>query len=301
MSSDSKLNPRQIEAFQKFMLTGSVTNAASLMHVSQPAVSRLLGDLEKQLGFKLFVRSHNKLEITPEAHLFYQDVERLFTGLDSLSRSAAAIVNNNRGKLRIGAMPVCSDSFLHDVVADFAISHPQIRIELETAPRNQLIEMVLDRKVDVAIIADVDIDNEDFDCWELYQQKARVFLPLDHPLANRISLTPKDIQDERFMTLSYGSPFRTRVENLFIHQGIKRNIVFEARSQHLLLQLVKRGVGIAILDPFILLADDRGIVTLPLEPTAQWSYFLVQARVPQQSTLANAFRSSLLTYMKNLK
>ncbi|GIU31674.1 LysR substrate-binding domain-containing protein [Shewanella sp. MBTL60-007] len=299
MLADSKIKIRQIEAFRCFMLSGTVTGAAELMYISQPAVSRLLSELEYRVGFPLFVRTHNKLEATPEAKLFYKDVNRVFIGMNSLASSADAIARNNQGRLRVGVMPICSNSFMPDVIAAFLSLHPNVSIELESASRIQLLDMVRSHRIDIAITTNVEADEEEFDCRFLRRHRAVVLLHEGHPLADKDSLSPIDLKHERFMTLAYGSPFRTRVEDAFLKQSVKRNIILEAREQSTLFQLVKKGVGIAILDPFVLQSGADGIVSRPFEPVTEWEYHVVQAKGIQTPRMVNAFLDILFEYFEN--
>ena len=118
------MNLRQLEAFRAVMLSGSVTQAAAALHISQPAVSKLLADLEYHLGFPLFVRSKGvALTVTPEADVFFHEVERSFAGIAVLKRAAADIRNASTGTLRIAALPALAVSFLPSVITTFRRRH----------------------------------------------------------------------------------------------------------------------------------------------------------------------------------
>ena len=95
------LNPRQIEAFRAVILTGGMTAGGEMLGVSQPAISRLVRDLETELGLKLFERNGAHIVPTAEALILYQDVERLFVGSDRIRDSARAIRDRRSGSLRI--------------------------------------------------------------------------------------------------------------------------------------------------------------------------------------------------------
>ena len=78
---DAHLNLRQLEAFRATMRSGSITEAAEIMHISQPSVSRLIADIERSVGFPLFLRSGRGLTPTLEANTFYKGVEGMFVGV----------------------------------------------------------------------------------------------------------------------------------------------------------------------------------------------------------------------------
>ena len=97
------ISPRQIEAFKAVVEAASVTAAATAMHISQPSVSRLLSSLEETIGFVLFERRKGRLLATPEAMLFYEEIQKYFHPMQRLAHTAADIRTLARGQLRLGS------------------------------------------------------------------------------------------------------------------------------------------------------------------------------------------------------
>lgn len=146
------MNLRQLEAFRAVMLSGSVTQAAASLHISQPAVSKLVADLEHQVGFRLFVRSKGvALTITPEADIFFHEVERSFAGIAVLKRAAADIRNTSTGMLRIAALPALAVSFLPAVIAVFRKRHPGVSIQLQTRSSSTVRQWIANQQFDVGL------------------------------------------------------------------------------------------------------------------------------------------------------
>src|SRR5258708_21111610 len=102
-SPDIKI--RQVEAFRALMQRHTVTRAAQTLHVSQPAVSRLLADFEAGVGFTLFERQQGRLVPTAEARVLYEEVERAFVGLDRISHAAQPIRAMRLGSFRVPGSP----------------------------------------------------------------------------------------------------------------------------------------------------------------------------------------------------
>ena len=98
------------------MKTGSMKLAGKLLFITQPAVSRLIIELEQELGFKLFERKKNRLFRTDESQLFFEEVEKSFIGLSELKKSAESIKELKKGYLRIIAMPGVSNLMLPKVM-----------------------------------------------------------------------------------------------------------------------------------------------------------------------------------------
>ena len=108
----ARINSRQVEAFRAMMLTGSVTEAAKLMNVTQPAVSRLLRDFQALLKMELFEKRGTGLVPVAAATALYMEVERSFVGLERITATAEEIRSRRTGTLRIAALPALANGFL---------------------------------------------------------------------------------------------------------------------------------------------------------------------------------------------
>lgn len=114
----SELKMRQVEAFRALIRRRTVTRAAQWLHVSQPAVSRLIADFETRVGFRLFDRQQGRLIPTPEARVLYEKVERCFAGLTRIASVAEQIRTLRRGSLRLAGSPALALEWLPRVVSD---------------------------------------------------------------------------------------------------------------------------------------------------------------------------------------
>ena len=117
----------QMEAFRAVMLTGSVSEAASRLFKTQPAISMTIAALEAEVGFQLFERRKKRLIPTPEAKYLYGEVEGIFSRISDVSRTIKDIQNKQHGFLRIGCMPGPSYLFMPDQIADFLEDHPHVQ------------------------------------------------------------------------------------------------------------------------------------------------------------------------------
>ena len=106
------LNPRQIEAFRTVIVTGGITAAAQALNVTQPAVTRLIQDLQYALGLPLFVKRGARLVPTNEALSLYREVERQFVGLERIENAARNLREGRAGSLRVAALPAFNVGFL---------------------------------------------------------------------------------------------------------------------------------------------------------------------------------------------
>src|SRR5258707_14525175 len=124
----ARINSRQVEAFRAMMLTGSVTEAAKLMAVTQPAVSRLLRDFQALLKMELFEKRGIGLVPTAAATALYMEVERSFVGLERITAAATEIRSRRTGTLRIGALPALSNGYLPRLAGGFLKDRPNLNL-----------------------------------------------------------------------------------------------------------------------------------------------------------------------------
>ncbi len=194
------LNPRQIEAFRMVMLRGSITAAAQMLNVSQPAVSRLIRDLEVRTGLSLFERHGNHLLPTPDASQFLAEVERYALGLQALTTYAHELASLKRGSLRIIAMPALAMGFLPRFVASFIEGRNLSRVYLHGTPSHLVIDAISAGQADVGFAAAPS------------ERPGLVIEPLDahvvvvmqrrHPLAKQRSVRTKDLKGEKLIALA---------------------------------------------------------------------------------------------------
>ncbi|HTH58557.1 MAG TPA: LysR family transcriptional regulator [Paraburkholderia sp.] len=146
------MNPKQLEAFRLVMRTGSISTAAQQLFVSQPTMSRLLSDLEKSIGLKLFDRRQGKTRVRPEALAFYESVEKVFMGANYLRRVAEEIRNKVGIRLRVGSLPAFGLTLMPGVIAQFYREHPKASIEVTVATSPSLGELVSNGLTDIAVV-----------------------------------------------------------------------------------------------------------------------------------------------------
>ena len=144
---------RHIEVFNAVMLTGSVTGAARLINVTQPAVGRLLQHAELQLGFALFQRNKGRLTATSEALTLYPHIERLFTQLDEVQRLAGNLKTGESAReLRILTVLALSYEILPRAIKLFRVKHPAVPITVQALHSPQIVSSLVLQEADVGFL-----------------------------------------------------------------------------------------------------------------------------------------------------
>lgn len=257
------------------MRTGSVTNAAASLYLSQPAVSRLIAELERSVGFRLFERIKGSAPVpTPEAEAFFQEVQRSFAGLQVLRQAASDIKNYRTGNLRIACLPALATGFVPDVIQEFRAANPAVRIQLQTRSSSTVRLWVAAQQFDLGL-ATPSGEVQGTHAESFLKMAGVCVLPPGHALGEKQVITPMDLQGEPFISLALEDPVRPKIDRAFEDAGVERDVVVETQYAMTVCGLVKRGVGCAILNP--LGASDyaeQGLVIRRFEPLIEFEYML---------------------------
>ena len=176
------MNLRQLDAFRATLHTGSVTEASRTLGLSQPSVTRLIKDLERSVGFTLFVRNGRGITPTVEGRRFGDAVENLFTGTDRLKETAQAIRTSADGEVLIGVTPVLVYQITPEAIGATHQNKPRLKISLRVNHSAGLIDSVTMGQLDFAV---VNVHHRPESLTVFYEQELRYvcLLPEDHALA----------------------------------------------------------------------------------------------------------------------
>jgi DNA-binding transcriptional LysR family regulator len=284
---------RHIEAFKAVMENGTVKRAAEAMHISQPAVSKLLQSFEHAAGFKVFDRTQGRLSPTAEGLTLYRDVERVFAGADEIRRAAEEIRAMRRGTLSVGAMPALSAGFVQRVAFAFLQGRPEVKLEIRVAQRVKLIDSVASGKLDIALCNSTH-EHPEIETELLSRQAAVCLLPPLHPLTRRDEIFARDLKNENFVSWSEGTLTRVRVDALFDKMGIERRFGFSASTAPAICAFVATGLGVALTHPLYVGIADSTVAVRPFKPRLELDLLMAFPKRASRPALVKAFAAEAL-------
>lgn len=257
---------RQLEAFRAVMLCQTVTRASEMLHISQPATTRLLADLEQSLGFLLFERIKGRLFPTVEAHALYEEVQRSLIGVERIARAAEDIKALQRGTLQIAAAPAIALSFLPHAVADYVKTRPDAHISVLVHSSRSVVDMVVGQRCDLGI-AILSMNHPSAHGEPLISTRMVCALPAGHRLCDRETIRPADLAGEHFVTHPRTLNSRLQVDALFAAHGIQLRQQLETQVGHTLCSFVEAGAGVSLIDAISAWGyRGNGVVFKPFEP-----------------------------------
>ncbi|WP_413207568.1 LysR family transcriptional regulator [Rhodospirillum sp. A1_3_36] len=244
------MRARQLEVFTAMMRAGSVTGAAHMLNISQPALSQILRHTEDELGFALFDREKGRLKPTPEAMELYPEAERLVVGMEGLRRKTEDLRQGKVGIVRIAASTPPGLALLPRAMAEFRARHPDIALRSHVTPMAGITPMLRAGDVALALALD-DRPPPDIQVEPLGRVAFRCLLPENHPLTEREALTFADLEAET--VISYGADKRPHEELVIaarskgqtFHSGIEVGVSISAVG------FVQAGLGVAVVDAML--------------------------------------------------
>lgn len=281
------MNFKQIEAFRAVMLSGSMTVAATQLHTSQPNISRVIAQLEKESGFPLFTRIAGRLTPTVEAEALFRDVERAFVGLDTLQASARSIREVGVGTLRVGAVPSIAMTVMSAAIARFRERHPDVPIAVHTSDSPTVAKWTASRFCDFGLVSYL-VEMAGVRSDALRRESGVCIVPAQHPLARKRRIRAEDLDGEPFISLTRGDGTRALIDAAFAPDG--RVLMLETPYAATICAMVEMGLGVSVVNPLVVRnLKFPGVKVLPFEPAIHFESYVLYNQQHPVPALAQAF------------
>ncbi|HHP7909706.1 LysR family transcriptional regulator [Acinetobacter baumannii] len=294
------IDHRQVEIFHAIMKTGSITGAANLLFSSQPTISRELARLEQICGFKLFERKSARIYPTEAALVLYEEVIKSHIGLEKISHTVQQLKQHQIGHLNLCCLPFLATTLLPTVIAKFKQHVPQAHIAVTPIDTPFLEANLSSQQFHVGLIENPSPPLGTSIRLQL-QSNEICILPDQHPLLGKAELTPEDFSDQSFISMATHDPYRQLIDQLFHQMQIHRVMEIETHSVHSICAMVKKGLGISIINPLAMLDYlDSGLQWRPISFTIPFTLSLVQPNYRPSSTIVDLFVDDLNDVLQDL-
>ena len=287
------MNPRQMEVFHAIMSTGSVTAAARMLNVTQPAVSAVLKECEAGLGLKLFERAGGRMKPTAEAHAIFPDIAGIFSRLADVQLRLGDLAAAREGRLEVaGAFPL-ANSHLARAVARFVSERPKVHVDLHSLTSPQVVDRVVAREVELGLVYGP-VSNSEIETETLLRSAIGCVMHESHPLAGRSQVRIEDLASHALITYLPQTVLRARIDDAFQEAGVTPDLRVQVSISITGAVLAHHGVGIALVEPHLVEAMGvPGLVSRPLRPAIGIETLLVHLRSTPPSRLALEFVACL--------
>ena len=283
-----RLNLRQVEAFKAVIEHGTVSRAAEVMNISQPAMSKLIAHLEDDTDLRLFERVKGRLAPTPHGMRLYAEIDRIFAGLRQVENAVEAIRRDEQGRLLIGVMPALSGSFIEGAVSRFLKRQPGVFCAIQSRSSQWITDGLVTRKLDVGLVI-APIDNPYVVAEPLMGHPVVCIAPLGHRLAEKTVVRPADLAGVPFVAFDPESHTSQRVSGALQAHGVVPETVMVANVSPTLCEFVAAGVGVSLVHPLIVGGMRERLAIRPFEPVVHLDFQLCRIRDSRNARLVDAF------------
>jgi DNA-binding transcriptional LysR family regulator len=243
---------RRLAHFVAVAEAGSMALAARRLHVSQPALSRQIRELERFLGVQLFDRIGRRIALADDGREMLARSRRLLAEAESLRARGAALGGGKGGILRIGATPQFLEAAMPQVLTAYRRRHPEVDIRLIEGGADRLSRMVEHGEIHFAIPALKDVDP--LQSALLYPLRVLAVMSSRHALASRHVITVADLRAETLLMLAPEFQARQLFEAAWPAAGVEPRVLLESRSPQSLIALAAAGHGVAIVPSVVRLS-----------------------------------------------
>jgi len=291
------LNLKQLAAFREVMLSGSVSQAARNLNLTQPAVSASLRTLEDELQLKLFERRQGRLIAVPEAHYLLAEASETLDRLAATKQNLRSLSSKKSGVLQIVAMPGPSVFLLPKLISQFVADNNDVKVTLTTRSSQQVQQMVATQNFDLGI-ADLGADKiSDFNLVEadILNSTGVCAVPARDPLAQKTIISASDLDGMPMAVLQHTHSSHILTKATFDAAGATFNPRFEAQYFLPLFTFVEAGQAYAIVDKLsaesyrLYTRGEPEIVFRPYVPEVVLRFALLTPAHRPSSMLASSF------------
>lgn len=292
---------RQLEAFAAVMSVGSVTGAARLLNRSQPAITRLVQELEAEIGYALFTRNGPRVTPTEQGLLLFEDAERALAGLRRIHERAAEIARGEAQPLLLAATSALAVGLLPQALKRVEAQTGAAAVQLRTASPEQVVHAVLSGAVQLGA-SSLPLEHRGLQVHWIAQLACVAVLPQDHPLATLDKVPLAALAQQRLITMSNPFRLRHRLDTVLAEAGRtngqhggQHGALIETNSSINAQALVRAGLGVAVLEPLTALgAPLDGVVVRPLDTDIPFFFGVITPQAKPLSATVRALVEALL-------
>jgi DNA-binding transcriptional LysR family regulator len=274
---------RQLRAFLAVARQQHFRRAAESLHLSQPAVSRHIAELESELGLKLFDRNTREVVPTEAGRYLESAVGRVLDELEGVLAHVHSESERRRGKVHVASVPTLSAGLMPQCIAECTRRYPELVIQLHDQAQTLVLDSVRGGEVDFGVAIEPP-DTGEFDSELILRDPFMLVCRPDHPLAALERVPWRKLQGQPLILLDYSSGSRRLIDQVFARRGIEPTVMQQTGHTHTAFRMVEAGLGISVSPA--LSPPPATLVARPLTPQEHRDVVLLKRRQRSLSPLA---------------
>ena len=242
------MSDRRLQVFHTVAGVLNFTRAAEILHMTQPAVTHQIRQLEADFNTRLFDRMNNKISLTPAGEQVLDYASRILSLYDDMHESVKQLTGDRSGLLTLGASTTIAEYMLPELLGGFRREFPDVHVSLRVANTETIVALVADSSIDLGIVEGA-VEKQHLLVEDCQQDELVVIVPNDHPLATKTTVEPAELVRYPFIQREDGSGTRSVINRYLDQQGLHEDHLqhpFELGSTEAIKGAVQAGMGISI-------------------------------------------------------
>lgn len=288
------MDVRQLTYFTEVAKQQSFTKAAHKLHVTQPTISKMVRQLESELGTTLLDRSSKHVQLTDAGDVVFERAIQIIQMVDEVHLALEDMEHLKTGHLTLGMPPLIGILFFPQIMKGFQQLFPDISFQLDEIGANIVKERVLSGDLDGGFVM-LPAHDEDYDCIPFVKKDVYVIVHNDHPLATKSTISMRDLENEPLLLFSEDFTLHDRIIQECEDFGFEPTIAFESSQWEFISQMIEHNLGIALFpEPFAHKTNPNMVKMIPLEKPILWEIAFILKKDRYRSQAMRAF----LDYVK---
>lgn len=296
------MNTKELQSYLQICKEKSITKAAKTLYISPQGLSKIIKNLEKEIGVTLFTRGANGIEVTEFGKVLEEKSEKILLELDGMRLDIKSIKESIKGKINLISSYGILRYLTPDYIMEFRKQNPNINFSYEEYPDICVDTKIYNEEGELGFAIEP-INNEKFDVMPLKVFKLKLLVNKKNPLSKKKSIRYEDIVNENLVIES--SKFK--LHDIFLKRcrsfGVEPSILFETNGFSLCYKLCKENKGVSVTIDFI--AEDMindEVVTIPFEDDkCEWVVSLIKKKGKESTKAMNVFVEFVKSWIENIE
>jgi DNA-binding transcriptional LysR family regulator len=273
---------RRLQVFHTVARLLSFTKAAESLHMTQPAVTFQVRQLEEQFNTRLFDRTHNRISLTEAGQRVFEFADRIFELYAEMENAVRDMTGEISGMLVIGASTTIAEYMLPSLLGDFKKQYPDINVHLKVSNSDGIVSMVENNDIDLGVV-EAPVMNKNLVVEECRKDRLVAIVPPQHALASQQTVAVKQLLENAYIAREEGSGTREVIQEYLAELGLQASDVhvsMELGSPEAIKGAVEAGMGVSIVSEVTIHKELQlgSLVALELEPPLERPFSFVHQK-----------------------
>jgi len=245
----SEMTLRQIEVVRALMMTGTISGAAAMLHVSAPGISRLVKHTEEALGIRLFERKAGLFVPSVEASRVFDQVREVYKGVENLQHAVGALQKGHDVQLAFATAPSIAQFIAARVMRNVRARYDDLFVDMNVLKIEETADYLLLERGEFVVMSSA-VQNAAIENDQIAEGRLVVVLPEGHPLADQPQVSVTDLACESLIGVDPTDPYGALLVKPFVDAGLPVQHAMRGRFAQTVVSMVRHGLGVAIIDEF---------------------------------------------------